>query len=144
MDLKCDNVEATLLWFKALKSLINNENKKKESQNDEEMKERENIKKEIWENYITKRWDKYGNYLILKVLERSNYYYYLSNDLKQSTKNELLDDKKANTAKYINNFLDNIKSTLSKKDILYEPFYGMAKEIFNIYRLFRNFISYVI
>ena len=126
LDLKCDNVEATLLWFKALKSLINKENKKKESQNDEEMKERENIKKEIWENFITKRWDKYGNYLILKVLERSNYYYYLSNDLKQSTKNELLDDKKANTAKYINNFLDSIKSTLSKKDIESNEFYFLC------------------
>ena len=123
LDLKCDNVESTLLWFKALKSLINNENKKKDSQNDEETKERDNLIKEIWEKYITKKWDKYGNYLILKIHERTNYYNYLSNDLKQSTKNELLEEKKSNTPKYINNF---IKSALNKKDIEANEFYFLC------------------
>ena len=119
LDLKCDNVELTLLWFKALKSLINKkkneEIERKESQTDEEKKERENAIIDIWEKFILPKWEKYGNYLILKVHERSNFYYYLSNDLKQSTKNELIEDKKANSIKYINSFLDKI--ILNKKDL---------------------------
>jgi hypothetical protein len=129
LNLKCDNVETTLLWFKALKSLINQRNKeefeRKESQTDEEIKERENNIKEIWEN-ILQKWDKYGNYLILKIQEKSNYFNYLSNDLKQSTKNELLEEKKSNTIKYINNFLDNKYSSLNKKDFEPSDFYFLC------------------
>ena len=56
LDLKCDDVGLTLLWFKALKSLVNKINKeeyvRKESQTGEEKKERENTLKEIWEIFI--------------------------------------------------------------------------------------------
>ena len=126
LDLKSDSVETALLWFKALKSLVNKERKEKELENNEETKQRENLIKEIWENFILKKWDKYGNLLLLKIHERTNYYNYLSNDLKQSTKNELLEDKKVINIKYINNFLENIKTTFSKKDIEINEFYFLC------------------
>ena len=43
LNLKCDNVELTLLWFKALKTLVNQKREeydKNESKTDEEQKER--------------------------------------------------------------------------------------------------------
>ena len=129
LNLKCDNVELTLLWFKALKSLVNLKNSeefsKKSPQTDEEQKEREKTIIEIWQ-HILQKWDKYGNYLILKINEKSNFFSYLSNEYKQSTKNELLEEKKSNTIRYINNFLDNLKSSMLKKDIEDNEFYFLC------------------
>lgn len=129
LDLKCDNIEITLKWFKALKSLVNKvhneELKKKENKNDEEQKERENNIADIWEKNIQQKWDKYGNYLILKIQEKSNFFNYIINDQKQSTKNELLlDDKKYNNRKFINTFLENIKT--NKKDIEVNEFFFLC------------------
>ena len=65
-DLKSDNLEQAILWFKALKSLVNEININsvltKISQSDEKLKERENAIKEIWLKFIIPKWDKYGNY----------------------------------------------------------------------------------
>jgi hypothetical protein len=120
LNLKCDNVELTLRWFKALKSLLNTINnielKKNESKSDGTIKKNKNLIKEVWEKCIFKNWEKYGSYFLLKISERNNFYNYLSNDLKQSTKNEILDEKKNYSAKYINNFLENLKDVLNKKD----------------------------
>ena len=119
LDLKSDNLENTILWFKALKSLVNEANndlmKQKISESDEILKERENTLNEIWDKYIIPKWDKYGNYLLLKKLERVNYFNYLFYDQKAISKNELLEDKKFYTIKYINSFLENIKE--NKKDL---------------------------
>ena len=117
----------TLKWFKALKSLINKINneeiKKQESIHDEEKKERENIKKEIWEKYIFQKWDKYGNFLILKLHEKSNFFYYLINDQKLTIKRESIEDKKYCNIKNIVIFFENIKESLSKKDMEINDFY---------------------
>ena len=126
LNLKSDNVDLTLKWFKALKSLVNKVNREESSsKNEEEIREREKTKEEIWDLFIFKKWEKYGNYLLLKIQERNNYYNYLSNDSKHSTKNELLEEKKLNT-KYLNNFIDNIRSTLNKKDIEINEFYFLC------------------
>ena len=126
LNLKSDNVEMTLKWFKALKSLINKNNDKEIEKNEDLMKGIENNIKEIWENYIFQKWEKYGNYLLLKLHERSNVYGYISNDLKQSTKNETLEEKKTNNIKYINNFLENTKENFGKKDIDINEFYFLC------------------
>ena len=128
LNLKCDNVETTLKWFKAFKSLINkNKNNDKEIEKTEDLiKEIDNNIKEIWQNYILQKWEKYGNYFLLKLHERSNFYNYLSNDLKQSTKNELLEEKKTNNIKYIANFLENAKENFNKKDIDINEFYFLC------------------
>ena len=129
LDLKCDDIDLTLKWFKALKSLINKVNneelKIRESINDEQIKEKENIKNEIWDRYILKNWEKYGNYLIFKLQERTNFYNYLKSDLKLSTKaSEITEEKKS--IKYINNFFDNLKQNLSKRDIEINEFYTLC------------------
>ena len=126
LNLKSDNVDLTLKWFKALKSLINKmKAEDNASNNEEKLKEREKTKEEIWDLFIFKKWEKYGNYLLLKIHERNNFYNYLSNELKHSTKNELLEEKKIN-AKYLNNFIDNIRATLNKKDIEINEFYFLC------------------
>ena len=129
LDLKCDDINLTLKWFKALKCLINKVNneelKKRESIDDEQIKEKESIKNEIWDRYILKKWEKYGNYLIFKLQERSNFYNYLKNDLKQSTKKiEITEEKKS--IKYINSFFDNLKQNLTKRDMEINEFYTLC------------------
>ena len=129
LDLKCDDIDLALKWFKALKSLINKVNneelKNRELINDEQIKEKESIKNEIWDKYILKKWDKYGNYLIFKLQERTNFYNYLKNDLKQSTKNvEISEEKKS--IKYISSFFDNLKQNLTKRDIEINEFYTLC------------------
>ena len=134
LNFKSDNLELTLSWFKALKRLLNKlhneESDKNKSQTDEQIKERENSIKELWEKHILPKWDKYGNYLILKLQEKNNFYNYIINDQKLSTKNELLfDDKKNNyNNRYIHHFLDNIKENINKKekDIDINEFYFLC------------------
>ena len=119
LDLKSDNIENTILWFKALKSLVNKINNdsiiKKISESDEKLKERDKAVKEIWNKFIIPKWDKYGNYLLLQKLERTNYFNYLYYDQKTMAKGELYEEKKFYTNKYINSFLEGIKE--SKKDL---------------------------
>ena len=113
LDLKSDNLENTILWFKAIKSLINHinisSNYKNISESDEKLKERENIIEDIWHKYILPKWEKYGNYLLLKKLERTNYFNNLHFEQRVISKNEILEDKKYYTNKYINSFLENIQ-----------------------------------
>ena len=129
LDLKCDDIDLTLKWFKALKSLINKMNnedlQKRKSINDEQIKEKESIKNEIWDKYILQKWDKYGNYLIFKLQERANFYNYLKNDLRQSTKKlEISEEKKS--INYINTFFYNLKQNLSKRDMEINEFYTLC------------------
>ena len=127
-DLKNDNLEQTILWFKALKSLVNELNINSEltkiSESDEKLKERENTIKEIWLKFIIPKWDKYGNYLLLRKLERTNYFNYLFYDQKNVQKNEQFDDIKFYKIKYINSFLESIKE--SKRDLELNEFYFLC------------------
>ena len=127
-DLKSDNLEQAILWFKALKSLVNEININsvltKLSQSDEKLKERENAIKEIWLKFIIPKWDKYGNYLLLKKLERSNYFNYLLYDQKMMQKNEQFDDIKFYKIKYINSFLESIKE--NKRDLELNEYYFLC------------------
>ena len=128
LDLKSDNLENTILWFKALKSLVNEINNdsilRKISESDEKFKERENTIKEIWDKYIIPKWDKYGNYLLLKKFERKNYFNYLNYDPKTVSKGELYEDKKFYINKYINSFLESIKE--NKRDLEINEFYYLC------------------
>ena len=128
LDLKSDNLENTILWFKALKSLVNEINNdsilRKISESDEKLKERENTIKEIWDKFIIPKWDKYGNYLLLKKLERSNYFNYLYYDPKTLSKGELYEDKKFFINKYINSFLESIRE--NKRDLELNEFYFLC------------------
>ena len=128
LDLKSDNLQNSILWFKALKSLINQLNimkiNKKISESDEKLKERENMIKDVWYKYIIPKWDKYGNYLLLKIFERKNYFNNLYYEQKVANKNETFEDKKYFTIKYINSFLENIFE--NKRDLEMNEFYFLC------------------
>ena len=125
LDLKSDNLENAILWFKALKSLVNEINNdsiiKKIFESDEKLKERENTIEEIWNKFIIPKWDKYGNYLLLKKLERTNYFNNLYLEQRVFSKSETFEDKKFYTNKYINSFLESIKE--NKRDLDLNEFY---------------------
>ena len=128
LDLKSDNLENSILWFKALKSLINQINISTENKNitesDEKLKERENLIKDIWYQYIIPKLDKYGNYLLLKKLERTNYFTNLYLEQRVFSKSENFEDKKFYTNKYINSFLEGIQE--NKRDLDLNEFYFLC------------------
>ena len=76
VDLKGDNLQTTLPWFKALKSLViklkAKEEKKFEKQiyiNNAKLKNRIEL---IWKNSILPKWVEYGDYLLYKMHEKKN------------------------------------------------------------------------
>ena len=111
-----------------MKSLINQINISTENKNitesDEKLKERENLIKDIWYQYIIPKWDKYGNYLLLKKLERTNYFTNLYLEQRVFSKSENFEDKKYYTNKYINSFLEGIQE--NKRDLDLNEFYFLC------------------
>ena len=76
VDLKGDNLQTTLPWFKALKSLViklkAKEEKKFEKQiyiNNAKLKNRIEL---IWKNSILPKWVEYGDYLLYKIKKKKN------------------------------------------------------------------------
>ena len=123
LDLMSDDLESALLWFKAMKSLILIEGGVN-IKNAIIIKYYETIKKktgEIWNNLL-KKWNIYGKYLIMKLMERNRC---ILKEEKQITL--FLNNKQSIKSLY--NFVKNISGKVSKdKEIDYNDF-------FNIYYL---------
>ena len=108
LDLMSDNLESALLWFKAIKSLLNSNDKsiKKDNANSFENSIKGEIKK-IW-TFISNNWDIYGKYLLLKLMERNRQVIH-----KEEKPNNIMDQKHI-TFKHIETFLKNINLKISK------------------------------
>ena len=106
IDLKSDNEELVLSWFKALKSLILKQKKKITKENEKatlyiEQKLYPQIE-ELWKKYIIPKWEKYGEYLnrnnikdgeiknIMKILYSNNKYKKVEYIIKNAQNNKNL------------------------------------------------------
>ena len=123
-DLKINEYEQGLKWFKALKSLLILILKNKEKKNENEKKIKEDITL-IWKNYIIPKWTLYGNYFLFKTLDRANYLKDINfnpEGKKQypTIKYDIFEDKKNVLLKSINNFLKEVKDKLKKEDKILE------------------------
>ena len=124
IDLKINEYEQGLKWFKALKSLLILFLKNKEKKNENEKKIKEDVTL-IWKNYIVPKWSLYGNYFLFKKLDRANYLKEINfnpEGKKQypTIKYDILEDKKNPLIKSINYFLKEAKDKLKKKDNILE------------------------
>lgn len=108
LDLMSDDLESALLWFKAIKSLLNSNDKgtKKENANSFENSVKQEIKK-IW-TIIINNWDFYGKYLLSKLMERNRQIIH-----KEEKPNNNIDQKNI-SFKQIETFLKNINAKISK------------------------------
>ena len=123
IDFKFTDVIQGLKWYKSFKSLLFDRKKEINNKNNAKIEVEENkIKKEIediWKNYILGKWEAYGNYILFRSLDHSNY---LKKDLnfegkqQASIKIDIFEDKKTSLIKLVNNFLKEVKEKLSKKD----------------------------
>ena len=120
IDIKSDNPEVALSWFKALKSLVIKNKKMKESVEAKKDKVNELIKqetKEIWMNYVLKDWKIYGNYL---MYNSQNMISYNINRFKEreneEKKSDLIDEKTTMSKNSIRNFLKEAKYKLREKN----------------------------
>ena len=116
VDLMSDDLESALLWFKAIKSLILEEGNKRNKYSKNRKLERDNKRKayEIWNNLFNK-WNIYGKYLIIKLMERNRF---------------ILKEDKQNVSKDLSNksisiFLKNIyvKKLSKDKELDYNEFF---------------------
>lgn len=122
LDLMSDDLESALLWFKAIKSLLNTNDKsiKKDNANSFENSVKQDIKK-IWEQ-MRDNWDIYGKHLLLKLMERNRLVIH-----KEEKPNNILDQKNI-TFKNIEAFMKSINlKTLRAKEIEYNEFYNFYK-----------------
>ena len=119
-DLKSTDTEKGLKWYKALKALMiyKSQNKENKGNNEEKISDEINL---VWNNYIMNKWNIYGNYFLLKILDRPNYLKDVNFNPEGKKQNptikyDLFEDKKIPLLKSINNFLKEVKDTLGKKD----------------------------
>ena len=124
LDLMSDNLDSALKWYKSIKNLISinkksNKNIKKAGiamQFETEIKE---MTKQIWEGLLNK-WNVYGNFLIIKLMERNQFEVNIS---KYTISSESI---KKLTYKNIKNYLKSIDSKLYKdKEIEYSDFINL-------------------
>ena len=133
LDLKSEDMTKCIKWFKALKCCLIEHRKHKKSKDIKALDEEQNKVKEeiesIWNFYILKKWDTYGNYLLFKCLDHANLLSDLNFDGKnQSTiKIDIFEDKKLGFLKVINNFLKEVKEKLSKKVLEYNEFFVLCQ-----------------
>ena len=132
LDLKSNDKEEGIKWYKSLKSLlydikkhnkINDKNK-----NEDEKKMRDDIEF-IWNNILGK-WEIYGNYFLFKCIDHSNYLPDMYYEGKQQAKIEIFDEKKTPLIKVINNFVKDMKEKVSKKDaknLEYNEFFALCQ-----------------
>jgi len=123
LDLMSDNLESALLWFKAIKSLLNSNDKsiKKDNDNSFENSVKQEIKK-IW-TIIINNWDFYGRYLLLRLMERNRQVIH-----KEEKPNNIVDQKNI-SFKHIESFLKNINLKISKMNKI------ESNEFSNLYNL---------
>ena len=117
IDLMADDLESALLWFKSIKSLIIKYGKK--SNKDKSKLYEAAIKRKcqfLW-NDLLKKWDIYGKFLIIKLMERNKYIFKEDKQNANSIKNF--------TYKSILNYLKNIKSKKvdKEKEVDYNEFF---------------------
>ncbi len=105
IDLKAENLQSALIWFKALKSLIiklkNKEEKKFEKQNMINNAKLKNKIGLIWKNSILPKWGEYGDYILFKIHEKKNDLYNLKFVNKSNNMNNIINDEKLPLAKKI-------------------------------------------
>ena len=75
INLKSDSLQTSLLWYKALKSLVlktKNENLKKNSQALNEINTQFKLQiEELWKDFILPKWNIYGNYILTKLKKKN-------------------------------------------------------------------------
>ena len=121
VDLMSDDLESGLLWFKAIKSLILVKGGKN-MKNARDSKFYEYIKKkleDIWNNLLNK-WNVYGKYIIMKLMERNNI---IQKEEKQSA-HLLINNINKQSNKNLFNFVKSIFTKVSKdKELDYNDFF---------------------
>ena len=123
LDLMSDNLDSAMRWYKAVKNLfIINKNRNKSIINNTAKTQLEIEIKElignIWE-FILNKWNIYGGYLTIKLMERNMY---ANNALKIINQFE----QKKFSDKNIKSFLKSIEGKLSKeKEIEYSDFINL-------------------
>ena len=138
IDLKADNLQSALSWFKALKSLVLKIKNKEEKKNEKQMyinttKIKSKIEN-IWKNSILAKWGDYGDYLLFKVHEKKNDLYNLKLVDKNITSTTQINEEKITIVRRIellSKEIDN-KKKLSENDFfaLYDlglPFFVRRK-----------------
>ena len=127
-NFKGKNIEIVTKWYKAIKSLLNVINKKKENQKMIKVyEEKEKMKLliyDIWLNII-QNWDFYGNFFLSQIESKRAYNYNLNS--KYFNLDEGIDENKLNI-KDISIKLQNNKK-ISKKELFYIYENGIPKNI---------------
>ena len=124
LDLMSDNLDSAMKWYKAIKNLLMlNKNRNKPINDNTTITQFEiEIKQlidNIWE-FILNKWNIYGGYLSIKLMERNIY----SNNTSLKIINQF--DIKKFTDKNIKTFLKSIETKLSKeKEIEYSDFINL-------------------
>ena len=97
IDLKSDDLQTALSWFKALKSLIVKlkiiEEKKNEKKAYIKNTKLKNKIEMIWKNSILPKWVNYGEYLLFKMHEKKNDIYNLKYNENINTSSQIIDEK---------------------------------------------------
>ena len=109
INLKSDSLQTSLLWYKALKSLVlktKNENLKKNSKALNQINIQFKLQiEELWKDFILPKWNIYGNYILTKL----------------KRKNKIQDKKEANSTPKTNDKI--IKDTENDKILEYSDFF---------------------
>ena len=132
LDLKCDDINLALLWFKAFSSLLILTKTKNEKSAENVSFERENkvVKKveEIWDKYIMTNLKIYLNYILIKsndyfIFDGNKITNYLINNSKG--KLDLTDEKNILKLEVLEKFVKDVNGKLSKKKeaLEYNEFY---------------------
>ena len=120
VDLKSEDMTKCVKWFKALKCCLIKYKKDKDKKTiDEDQKKVKEEIESIWNSFILKKWETYGNYFLFKCLDHANFLADLNFDGKYQTstiKIDIFDEKKLLFLKVINNFLKEVREKLSRKD----------------------------
>ena len=123
-DFMSDNLDSVLKWYKAIKNLMAlNRSKKNRFKHENKVKQFENeikqLTSDIWEAIINK-WNIYGAYIIIKLMERNKLIFNITKDIYQ------IDNSKKLSYKSIHNFLKSIEQKISKdKEIEYSDFINL-------------------
>ena len=118
IDIKNDDLSLSLLWFKAMKSLLIQTKTKEENEKKKnvvnKLKDIRDKLSNFWEEYILTHWDNYGKYVILKSYEKYNYFRSILIQPERQAKIDLLDEKKVFNAKTIEDFLKELHERCSR------------------------------
>ena len=118
IDLKTDDTNLAITWYKAMKSLLiktkNKDEKTKIANSINKLKEIRDKISSIWEENILTHWNDYMKYIIVKIYEKNNYFHNILIPSERQAKLVLLDEKKTLNAKTIEDFLKEINDKLNK------------------------------